>query len=239
MFEDALLESAHRIKTRTRYWSVVAILINSGALLALVVWPLLHPQALPSQVMASLLVAPPPPPTPPPPQTVVKVQTRPQSLANEIQSPSRIAHTTTITTDSNELRPAVDSMLVAQAISDGGNSLDSLVGQMRSGGTTVHAATPARRPIVSSGVMAGNLIAKTAPQYPVIAREARIQGTVVLQATIGTGGEIENLRVISGPPMLQQAALDAVRSWRYKPFYLNGQPVAVETTVNVVFSLGN
>ena len=72
-----------------------------------------------------------------------------------------------------------------------------------------------------------------------IARQARIQGTVVLQATIGKGGEIENLRVVSGPPMLQQAALDAVRSWRYRPFYLNGEPVAVETTVNVIFSLGN
>ena len=90
MFEDALLESAHRIKTRSKHWSVVAVLVNSGALAALVVWPLLHPQALPTQVMASLLVAPPPPPTPPPPP-VVRVQTQPQSLASEIPSPSRIS----------------------------------------------------------------------------------------------------------------------------------------------------
>ena len=238
MFEDALLESAHRIKTRSRYWSVVAVLINSGALAALVVWPLLHPQALPTQLMASLLVAPPPPPTPPPP-AVVKVQTQPQSLVSEIQSPSRISRATTITTDANDLRPAVDSLLAAQEISDGGNSLNNLIGAMHSGAPAVHGAPSPRRPIVSSGVMAGNLIAKTAPQYPIIAREAPIQGTVVLQATIGRGGEIENLRVISGPPLLQQAALDAVRSWRYKPFYLNGEPVAVETTVNVIFSLGN
>jgi protein TonB len=59
-----------------------------------------------------------------------------------------------------------------------------------------------------------------------------------LQATISKSGSIENLRVISGPPMLQQAALDAVRSWRYKPYLLNGDPVEVETTVNVVFNLG-
>jgi protein TonB len=237
MFEDALLESAHMIKTRSKHWSVVAVLVNSGALAALVVWPLLHPQALPTQVMASLLVAPPPPPTPPPP--VVRMQTQPQSLASEIQSPSRISHATTIATDSTELRPAVDSIFAAQEISDGGNSLNNLIGAMHSGAPSVHAAPSPRRPIVSSGVMAGNLIAKTAPQYPVIARRARIQGTVVLQATIGKGGEIENLRVVSGPPMLQQAALDAVRSWRYRPFYLNGEPVAVETTVNVIFSLGN
>jgi len=59
-----------------------------------------------------------------------------------------------------------------------------------------------------------------------------------LQATISKVGSIQNLRVISGPPMLQQAALDAVRSWRYKPYLLNGDPVEVETTVNVVFNLG-
>jgi periplasmic protein TonB len=76
------------------------------------------------------------------------------------------------------------------------------------------------------------------PQYPAIAKAARIQGTVVLQATISKAGGIENLRVVSGPPMLQQAAMDAVRSWRYKPYLLNGDPVEVETTVNVVFNLG-
>ncbi len=91
---------------------------------------------------------------------------------------------------------------------------------------------------VSSGVMAGNLLAKTLPQYPAIAKAARIQGIVVLQATISKSGSIQNLRVISGPPMLQQAAMDAVRSWRYKPYLLNGEPVEVETTINVVFNLG-
>jgi periplasmic protein TonB len=238
MFEDALVESAHRIKTRSKSWSVVAAFINGAALAACVVWPLLHPQALPTQVMASLLVAPAPPPQPAP-QPVVKMQTRPQSLASEVQSPSRITRTMTVSTDASDLRPTVDSMLVAQTISDGGNSLDKLLGQIGSGSAAVHSAPPARRPIVSSHVMAGNLIAKTTPLYPVIAREARVQGTVVLQATIGTAGEIENLRVISGPPLLQQAAMDAVRTWRYKPFYLNGEPVAVETTVNVIFNLGN
>jgi len=86
--------------------------------------------------------------------------------------------------------------------------------------------------------MQGNLLVKTMPQYPAIAKAARIQGTVVLQATISKSGTIENLHVVSGPPMLQQAAMDAVRSWRYKPYLLNGDPVEVETQVNVVFNLG-
>lgn len=90
---------------------------------------------------------------------------------------------------------------------------------------------------VSAAVVAGNRIGGNMPEYPAIAKAAKIQGTVVLQATIGKEGTIENLRVISGPPMLQAAATDAVRTWTYKPYLLNGQPVEVETQVNVVFSL--
>jgi protein TonB len=240
MFEDALWESTHRIRTRSKYWSGVAIVINVGAVMALFLWPLLHPQALPTQIMASLLVAPAPPVTPQtPPAARVQIRSRSRSLASEIELPDRIRHGTTIITNSGELQTAVASMTGAQEISDSGDSLNKLVGEMGGGRSAVQLAPPARRPVVSSRLMAGNLIEKTVPQYPVIAREARIQGTVVLQATIGKAGEIQNLRVISGPPMLYQSALDAVRSWRYKPFYLNGEPVAVETTVNVVFSLGN
>jgi len=82
------------------------------------------------------------------------------------------------------------------------------------------------------------LLQKTIPIYPPIAKAARVSGTVILQATISKTGTIENLRVISGPAMLQQSALEAVKSWRYRPYLLNNEPVEVETTVNVVFSLG-
>jgi protein TonB len=92
---------------------------------------------------------------------------------------------------------------------------------------------------ISGGVAAGMLLQKTIPLYPPIAKAARVAGTVVLQANISKTGTIENLRVISGPPMLQQAAMDAVKSWRYKPYLLNSEPVEVETTVNVVFTLGS
>ena len=90
---------------------------------------------------------------------------------------------------------------------------------------------------VSSMVVAGLLIQKTKPIYPPIALAARQEGTVVLQATISKTGTIENLRVASGPPLLQQAALDAVKTWRYRPYQLDGQDVEVDTTVNVVFAL--
>jgi len=71
----------------------------------------------------------------------------------------------------------------------------------------------------------------------VIAKTVGQQGTVVLQAVISKAGAIEKLQVVSGPPMLQQAAIDAVKTWRYRPYLLNDQPVEVETTVNVIFKL--
>jgi protein TonB len=113
------------------------------------------------------------------------------------------------------------------------------VGNVFSGqnGPKVKAGGPSRTSI-SAGVAGGLLIQKTSPVYPQIAREARVSGTVVIQATISKTGVIENLRAVSGPTMLRQPALDAVKTWRYKPYLLDGEPVDVETTVSVTFSLG-
>jgi TonB family protein len=91
---------------------------------------------------------------------------------------------------------------------------------------------------VSAGVMAGNRVGGNAPAYPAIAKAAHVEGTVVLAAEISRDGAVQDLRVISGPPMLQAAAIDAIRTWTYKPYLLNGEPVAVHTQINVVFNLG-
>ena len=71
-----------------------------------------------------------------------------------------------------------------------------------------------------------------------MAKTARVSGTVVLAATISKSGTIENLRVLTGHPMLIQSAIEAVKTWRYRPYLLSNQPVEVETTINVVFSMG-
>jgi protein TonB len=89
---------------------------------------------------------------------------------------------------------------------------------------------------VSSGVAQGLLVHQVTPSYPTQARQAHVQGTVVLQALIGKDGSVRNLHALSGPPMLTQAALDAVKQWRYKPYYLDGQPVEAETQINVKFN---
>ncbi len=85
--------------------------------------------------------------------------------------------------------------------------------------------------------MEGNLIYHVQPQYPTLARQARVQGTVVLRAVISRDGRIENLQVVSGHPLLVKSAEDAVSQWRYRPYYLNNEPVEVETQVTVNFTL--
>jgi protein TonB len=87
-------------------------------------------------------------------------------------------------------------------------------------------------------VSAGLLLAPIQPLYPQLARITGTQGTVVIQAIISKSGRIESARVLSGPAMLQAAALDAVRSARYRPYLLNGQPTEVETTISIVFHIG-
>jgi protein TonB len=97
-------------------------------------------------------------------------------------------------------------------------------------------ATP-QRVRVSMGVTSGLLLRKVNPTYPPLARQARIQGVVLLQAEISKSGDIENLRLISGHPMLAPAAIEAVKQWKYKPYLLNGEPVEVDTQVQVNFTL--
>ena len=104
----------------------------------------------------------------------------------------------------------------------------------RSPWSSAKPAGPAR---ISGGVIAGNILVKTQPVYPPIAKAAHVGGTVVLHAIISKDGTIQSLQAVSGPDMLKGAALDAVRQWRYKPYLLNGDPTEVDTTITVNFNL--
>jgi periplasmic protein TonB len=89
---------------------------------------------------------------------------------------------------------------------------------------------------VSSGVAQGMLVHRVAPQYPAQAKQARLQGTVVLQAVIGKDGSVTSVHALRGNPVLTQAAIDAVKQWRYRPYALNGEPVEADTQISVTFS---
>jgi len=94
-----------------------------------------------------------------------------------------------------------------------------------------------QRVLVGQSFMASEIVTKVAPVYPPLARQARIQGTVVLKAQISKSGDVEDLQLLSGHPMLAPAAIEAVKQWKYKPYLVNGDPVEVETRVVVNFTL--
>jgi TonB family protein len=102
-------------------------------------------------------------------------------------------------------------------------------------------ASTVRRPAgrIAAGVLAGQVLSKVAPVYPAKAKTARIAGAVILQAIISKTGDIQSLRVLSGPDELRISALDAVRQWKYKPYLLDGEPTEVDTTITVTYSLGD
>ena len=169
---------------------------------------------------------------------VPRVQVKSEMLNSELLAPSRIPKQIKVVNEA-AAPPSMNGVIGMENMgSDSPGGIGTIIGSVGMGtGRVVKPEIPGKV-TVSSRVIAGNLVVKTIPQYPAIPKAAGIHGTVVLQATISKTGSIENLRVISGPPMLQQAAIDAVRTWRYKPYLLNGEPVEVETTINVVFNLG-
>jgi protein TonB len=164
---------------------------------------------------------------------VVKVQS--EMMNNQLIAPTKIPHDIKNVVE----KEAPPSSFGVQGMEGLGGSTGGVVGSVFGSGSAPKVKAEAPKKVnISGGVAQGMLLQKTIPNYPPIAKAARVSGTVILQATISKTGTITNLRVVSGPPMLQQSAMDAVRSWRYRPYLLNGDPVEVETTVNVVFSLG-
>jgi len=101
----------------------------------------------------------------------------------------------------------------------------------------IPAAMPVKRIRVASRVVEANLIHDVTPQYPAEAGRARIEGTVVLMAVIGTDGTVKDVRIESGLPILAQAAIDAVKQWRYKPYSVDGEPVEVDSRITINFTL--
>ena len=235
MFEDSTFETMGRIHTRSRGWMMATFAFNSAILLALVIIPIMHPEMRPQITNAIRMVAPAPVEEQRPVARTEQVQSAPSEIrAGVLQAPSRIPRQPYIPGKPEEPLPGT-----AIALGDPGLGAAGPDNPFNGRGThpDVRPAAPAATQHVSSGVMQGMLIYKAIPTYPAVAQAIHASGTVVLQATISRTGTIENLRVVSGPAPLRQAALDAVKQWRYRPYMLNGQPVEVETAVNVEFTL--
>jgi protein TonB len=156
-------------------------------------------------------------------------------MNNQLTAPRTIPHNIQMVSE-KEAPPS--SFGVVGSMGDSSGSEGGVMGSIFGTAAPKIKEAPPKKVNISAGVAVGMLLQKTQPIYPPIAKAARVQGTVVLQATISKTGTIENLKVVSGPAMLTQAALDAVRTWRYRPYLLNNEPVEVDTTINVIFTLG-
>jgi protein TonB len=242
MFEDSLIESGNRFKTKRLSTTILSFALQVGLICVLILIPLIYTDALPKTQLMTFLVAPPPPPPPPPPPAaaavkVVKMQS--EVINGQLRTPTKIPNKIQMIKE-EEAPPDLGGGGVPGGVPGGipGGSAGGVIGGILSSTQVAvpKVATP-MRVRVSSGVSTGLLIKKVTPTYPQLAKQARIQGQVVLQAEISKEGTIQNLQLISGHPMLAPAAIEAVRQWRYKPYLLNGEPVAVETQVVVNFSL--
>jgi protein TonB len=239
MFEDSLVVSQVRHISSPERWTALVSMGFQFALAALVIaLPLLHPERLIFVAETPRILVPPPPR---PPIAIQQVQAA--SASSGLMTPATPQSTPML--PRLIPLPGVDAPPIP-AISSGSGMTDGAPINMTIG-DSIHEprviVVPARAPRgpirISSGVSAGMLIASIRPIYPEIARAARVEGTVVVEATISRTGTIESLHVVSGPAMLQMAALDAIRSARYQPYRLNGSPTEVQTTISVNFRLGS
>ena len=244
MFEDSLLESGGRLKTKRGWTTILSFILQALLVSILILIPLLYTEALPKQQLMTFLVAPPPPPPPPPPPAAAPVKAvkvvQTDIVNGQLRTPTKIPEKVQMIKEEEAPPPVMASGGVVGGVPGGvpGGQMGGVIGGIISSTPVAvpKVATP-QRVRVSQGVTQGLLIHKVQPNYPPLARQARIQGSVVLQAVISKDGAIENLRLVSGHPMLAPAAIDAVKQWRYKPYILNGEPVEVETQITVNFTL--
>jgi periplasmic protein TonB len=235
MFNELLESSSEKKKTNTGWSVILSAIVQISALSVLILIPLIYTQALPKAMLSTLLVAPPPPPPPPPVKEVIKPVAR-LIQSGKLLQPRAIPKDVAVFKEA-ELPPDVINNNANESGVFGG-----IPGQgiMAGSGPVTPPPKPAAPVRIKQGgeVTAASIITQTRPVYPSLARQARIQGTVVLHAIIDKDGQVAKLEVVSGHPLLVQSALEAVKQWRYKPTQLNGEPVEVDTTIQVTFAIG-
>jgi periplasmic protein TonB len=236
MFADYISDGSWANRSHRGWTALASFAAQALAVAGLLVLPLFYTQALPRLALLGTVIAPAPPPAPAATRAAQNIAVS-SFDENALRFPTPIPRPFRFGGDSDGPAsgdPTGPGVVGIVGDDPGGNALMAAIG---SGMRPVIPVAPSLRPPRVSHVMEGNLIRRVQPEYPALAKQARIQGTVVLRAVINREGTIQDLQVISGHPLLVQAAINAVRQWRYRPYYLNDQPVEVETQVMVNFSL--
>src|SRR5438105_7849786 len=243
MFEEMVVSSPTSEKTNKPWTVVISMLLQVTFLAILILIPLIYTDALPKGTFTTMLVAPPPtpPPPPPPPTQIVKVKPQVHLMQNnQLVAPKVIPKEVKIIKE--EAEPDPNTMGMQGGVPGGvaGGSMGGVLGGVIGGAAGPPPPKPVQSRIRQGGaVTAASLINRVNPVYPPLARQTRVAGTVRLHAIISKQGTVQQLEVLSGHPLLVQSALDAVRQWRYRPTLLNGEPVEVDTTIDVIFSLAS
>ena len=245
MFADSPWGAGWANRSHRGWTTLISFALEALAVGMSLLFPLIHPENLPPLqwsspwVAARTLVAPAAAGDTP---LTHLLHARPQHGAGAgMVAPSHIP-TAIAAPDENKMPEAPnpgsgDGVLNSIPFGSGRSGVPDSVGIAAVAVPPVHHDVEQPHPV--SHMMEGNLIHRVQPVYPLVARQAGIQGTVVLQAVISRSGAVENLEAVSGHPMLVKAAMDAVRQWRYRPYFLNDQPVEVETQVTVIFILSH
>src|ERR1700678_1145265 len=233
MFDDLVVSSANPKRTNNSWTVALSAIIQACLLGILILIPLIYTEALPKTLLTTFLVPPPPPPPPPPPAAAIQRIVKPvvRLIHNgQMMAPTVVPKKVEMIKE-EEIPPDVGAVGVVGGVPGG------VPGGSGSGMPPPPKATPSRIR-VGGNVAAAKLVRQVTPLYPPIAKTAHIFGTVMLHAVIAKDGTIQELTYVSGPPLLMKNAMDAVRQWRYSPTLLNGEPVEVDTTISVVFTLG-
>lgn len=231
MFEQALLESAkHMPGTRRTCSTAASLLLQSAALATFIIVPILSTQVAP-RLQRQQPIFIPQPSTPAP-----HVETSGMQSGSTSFSSTETLHQPRSIQALNPNRPEPDTPPASLHGSGPDNAHPGFLGLFTGSGSKVVLAEQAHNP-PTSVLEAGVVLSRVQPLYPHIAIVNRIQGMVHLKAVITSGGTLEELRVLSGQPILAQAAADAVRQWKFRPYVLNGKPIEVQTEVIVNFSL--
>jgi len=238
-FTSLVLTEPEAARGRTSWTLAISLVAHAGLLLAIVVVPLLYYDVLPPQdalrtfFVTPLEVAPPPPPPPPPapgPRSAARATTRPPTVISSFVAPIEMP---------DEIKPEESLDIgVVGGVPGGveGGVPGGVVGGVV-GGLPTEPPPPPKVVRIGGQIVAPKLVHRVAPVYPELAVASRLSAIVILECRVDTRGYVRSATVLRGHQLLDEAATDAVKQWRYQPLLLNGEPTEFILTVTIVFNM--
>jgi protein TonB len=238
LFQSLVLTEPEKHAGRTSTTIAISIILHTALIIAIAILPLVFYDSLPSQealkafFVAPLEVAPPPPPPPPPPsaaRAIVRAAPRIEAPQQGFVAPIEVP---------DEIKPE-EGLDLGEGIAGGveGGVPGGVVGGVVGGLPTDAPPPPAKVVRIGGQIAQPKLIRQVKPIYPDLAVQSRVSALVILEAEVDTRGHVRTVKVLRGHPLFDDAAMEAVKQWRYQPLLLNGEPTGFILTVTVNFNL--